>query len=345
MKKINVLVTAAGSACSINIIKSLKMVKKYKIFSADIYYNSVGAFRSYKGFIINKENNNKKYVNDLLKICVAEKIKILIPGFDTELEVLKNNENKFKKIGTLIIVGSKRLIEIANNKFELSNWLKENKFDYLKTYRLEDRKKIKSHLKFPFIIKPNSGTGQTGFDIIHNQRQYLALLEKLKFTNENFIAQQYLNENLDEFTATVSVGKNFEILGCNCSKRIISKGTSRVITYDNYDSVKKELIKIAKKIKSFGPINFQFKIKKKKIYIFEINARFSTTNYVRALVGYNEVDLIITHLLTGKSIPLKNPQKITALAYLEYSIIKTSEILSFKKKGVTKKNSILFNYL
>ena len=88
----------------------------------------------------------------MLKICVAEKIKILIPGFDTELEVLKNNENKFKKIGTLIIVGSKRLIEIANNKFELSNWLKENKFNYLKTYRLEDRKKIKSHLKFPFIV-------------------------------------------------------------------------------------------------------------------------------------------------------------------------------------------------
>ena len=102
---------------------------------------------------------------------------------------------------------------------------------------------------------------------------------------------------------------------------------------------------MAKKIKSFGPINFQFKIKKKKIYIFEINARFSTTNYVRALVGYNEVDLIITHLLTGKLIPLKNPQKITALSYWEYSIIKTSEILSFKKKGVTKKNSILFNYL
>ena len=57
MKKINVLVTAAGSACSINIVKSLKMAKKYKIFSADIYYNSVGALRSYKGFIINKENN------------------------------------------------------------------------------------------------------------------------------------------------------------------------------------------------------------------------------------------------------------------------------------------------
>ena len=67
MKNKIILVTGAGSFCAINIIKSLKSTNKYKIITTDIFPNSVGVFCSDKGFLVPKESEDGKFIDNLLK--------------------------------------------------------------------------------------------------------------------------------------------------------------------------------------------------------------------------------------------------------------------------------------
>jgi carbamoyl-phosphate synthase large subunit len=48
---------------------------------------------------------------------------------------------------------------------------------------------------------------------------------------------------------------------------------------------------IAQKLNSTGPLNIQCRLQDNKVYVFEINPRFSGTSPMRAIVGFNELDL------------------------------------------------------
>ncbi len=60
--------------------------------------------------------------------------------------------------------------------------------------------------------------------------------------------------------------------------------------------------KIALAIHSTGPINVQGRNTSKGFYVFEINPRFSSTTIMRAIVGFNEVDMMIQLKMFGKKV-------------------------------------------
>lgn len=55
----------------------------------------------------------------------------------------------------------------------------------------------------------------------------------------------------------------------------------------------KEVDVDAKEMASRGPLNIQCRKVEEKVYPFEINPRFSGTTSLRALVGYNEPDILV----------------------------------------------------
>ena len=52
-------------------------------------------------------------------------------------------------------------------------------------------------------------------------------------------------------------------------------------------------------------INVQCRLVDSIPYVFEINPRFSGTSYMRAMVGYNEPDILIKKHILGELIDLK----------------------------------------
>ena len=51
-----------------------------------------------------------------------------------------------------------------------------------------------------------------------------------------------------------------------------------------------------------GAVNIQCRMVESKVYVFEINPRFSGTTSLRAMVGYNEPDILIRKHLLGENI-------------------------------------------
>ena len=82
---------------------------------------------------------------------------------------------------------------------------------------------------------------------------------------------------------------------------LISSGYSQGHIGD-YPDLCHQAENIAKAVCSCGPLNIQARVRGDELLPFEINPRFSASTYLRALAGFNEVDLLLRYLCTGETV-------------------------------------------
>ena len=97
MKKINILVTGAGSGVGQSIIKSLKISKiNCNIISADISKYNAGLYRTKKSILVpkvEKKGTLSWYIKNLKKL----KINILMIGSEFDINFFSKYKNIIKK--------------------------------------------------------------------------------------------------------------------------------------------------------------------------------------------------------------------------------------------------------
>ena len=79
---------------------------------------------------------------------------------------------------------------------------------------------------------------------------------------------------------------------------MISSGISRG-DIGRFPEVTAQCKEIAKAIGARGPINIQCRLVDGVVKVFEINPRFSGTTSLRAMVGYNEPDILLRRHVYG----------------------------------------------
>jgi carbamoyl-phosphate synthase large subunit len=79
---------------------------------------------------------------------------------------------------------------------------------------------------------------------------------------------------------------------------LISSGYSQGLI-DDFPQVRAVAEKIAVAIGSTGPLNVQGRVRDGVLVPFEINPRFSASTYLRAMAGFNEVDLYLQFINDG----------------------------------------------
>lgn len=311
----NILVTGVRSVIGQGIVKSLKEYK-VNIYGCEYFpYTPVEKYLK-KNFLlpdIFKKKNLNIWKNQILKIIKFNKIHLLIPGTDFELNYFSNYQKFFEKNSNCkVLVSDKKVINIANNKWQSYNFFKKNNFSTPKTFLNLNQIKKK---KYPLIIKPKIGNGSKNIFLANN-------FEELKFFSnyvKNSIIQEFVKKNYDEYTAG-GFYKNNNIKSLIILKKKIKKGNTIKADIFSDEFVKNELEKMIKILKPNGPINIQFFYSKinKKIFFIEINPRFSGTTYFRTLLGYNELG----NLLNKKPINKLNN---------EYSVIRYHDEKKIKK--------------
>jgi carbamoyl-phosphate synthase large subunit len=81
---------------------------------------------------------------------------------------------------------------------------------------------------------------------------------------------------------------------------LISSGYSQGLI-DHFPELQTTAEKIADAIDSIGPINIQARVRGGRLIPFEINPRFSASTYMRAMAGFNEIDIYLRYL-TNQSV-------------------------------------------
>jgi carbamoyl-phosphate synthase large subunit len=136
---------------------------------------------------------------------------------------------------------------------------------------------------------------------------------------DEFIVQEYVGTPDCEYTVGVLHDMNGELVNSIAVKRIITSSLGNRLKIKNksgnskfgdqlvissgisqgeigkYVQVTKQCEEIAQKLNSKGPINIQCRFVDDKVYVFEINPRYSGTTSMRAMVGLNEPELMIRY--------------------------------------------------
>jgi carbamoyl-phosphate synthase large subunit len=317
-----------------------------------------------KGYLL-PPANNPDYIKALLELCSKEKIQAIFCGSEPELKVLNENRDIFVEGNIFLPMNSNKVIQICMNKSKTFKFLEENNFCVPQWKVLQFPSNLKYLEKFPLpaVIKPSIGGGGSANVFLAQNREEIKWFASylLRFVPE-VIVQEYIGTPDQEYTVGILSDLDGRLINSIAVKRYILSSLSNRIKIPNFTSRKElgsvlaissgisqgeigripEVIdpceKIALALKSCGPLNIQCRMAEGKVYVFEINPRFSGTTSLRAMVGFNEPDILIRRHLLGENI-------IPHFKYKEGIILRgLSEAMINRKKQCKKVKMIYGKY-
>lgn len=243
--------------------------------------------------------NEDNYIDEIIKVCKREDIRLVIPTIDTDLLLLSEERDRIEsESGAVVLIASTEVISICRDKINTQKFLEENGFKIPKMYSKEELDS--GGLEFPLFIKPKSGSSSINTFKVNN-------LEELA-TYRSLIKEPIVQDFLEGKEFTVDVFLDFDGNLITVVPRLrmatrsgeISKG--KIIKDREIIEDIKRLVEVLKPI---GHITVQLMKTNKGIEYIEINPRFgggapmsiqsgadSCANLYRLLMGesleYNE---------------------------------------------------------
>ena len=294
-----ILITGAGALLGQEIFHSLKhtsLISDLFIGFADPSPLAVGlhwADASHKLPLASADN----YIDALIELLRVNSYQFLIPGTDVELPKISCSRNLIEALtGCKVIVSSPDVIDIANDKLLTSAFLSSHEFSPPKSWSRESLMfEDFNLLPYPLIVKPRNGARSIGVLRVEEPAQ---LMEAVSAT-DNPVIQECIGSPDTEFTAG-SLSFDGKCYSTILLRRTLRDGNTWTAQVVNDRILQDSIAKISEALKPYGPCNFQFRLDSiGQPRIFEINARFSGTTYMRTLSGFDEVAWSILHAREG----------------------------------------------
>jgi carbamoyl-phosphate synthase large subunit len=312
---ITAMVTGAGALLGQGIIRSLQQSSlEIRTVSLDPSGHSAGLYWTDEAYRV-PFAHDPAYGERVEELIAKVRPDIVFVGIDVELPFFAENREKLERhYSTVILVSDPRVVQIADDKYLTYLFLKESGFPAPDSVLPEDKLELKmlvERVGFPLIVKPRVGARSIGMAIVENRTDLDRTLEG----RAGLIVQECVGSERDEYTASVLVFDNEPRASIVMRRDLRDGNTYRAFT-EQFTDLNMRVREWGAALAPFGPANFQFRVDANGVAkVFEINARFSGTTPLRALVGFNEVEMCADHLLNGSAI--EQPQ-IQCAAILRY---------------------------
>lgn len=324
-----VFVTGAGALLGQGIIKSLRLAEtNYQIVAADPDPRAVGLYWADMAYLVPLAKD-PTYVEKVCEILDKERPDAVLVGTDVELLIFAQHKSKFEsKYNTHVIVSPEEVIKIAEDKWLTYQFLSSNGFPCPRSVLPEGVNDLLNNCDFPLIVKPRSGARSIGLHKVNNMQE----LEQAIAITEEPIIQEEVSTSDQEYTSGITMidGKVEAIV---TMRRDLRDGNTYRAYIEPQASFNPFLSEVAKKLNGFGSLNFQFRTDGNVPKIFEINARFSGTTPLRAFAGYNEVDVILRHIVNGDEIPEVHLKPWIVLKYWSEILIDSDQVVKLESDG------------
>ena len=319
MNKIPVVVTGVGGGgYGRQVMKALRLANaRYKIIATDISPLSYGLYEADEHYLV-PSAESPQYMDSLIRICKLENTRVLIPGSEPELLVLTRNLSRLKQEGLIPLTNSVEVINICMDKHKLFNFLARNEIPCPRFKAILSESDVLDINYYPVVVKPSRSSGGSNMVFLAQDPEELTFFSSyLRKYGYEPLAQEYVGSHQEEYTIGILSIEGGEVLGSFALRRNITSGLSKrcilrdkmkgnmlVISsgisqgaVDEFHNIRKQAEHIASTLESQGPLNVQGRIVGDQLYVFEINPRFSGTTSIRALMGWNEPDILIKYYL------------------------------------------------
>lgn len=322
---INVLITGAGAATCVTVIKGLRCQKnsRIKIITCDMEPDSAGRYLS-DSFHLVPAASDPKFVERLLNICQKENVDLLIPIIDYEFLPIAREKEKFDKLGITVAISDKSAIEICIDKLKTFQFLCDKGLPSPWTQMPPD---FENNMKFPVIIKPIIGRATINVYLARNTEEYWFYSKKV---DGNFLVQDYMKGQ--ELTIDAISDFNGKYLGCCIRERTeIKAGQSYkgiVVNIPNISELVRHLLESLALKGARGPFCIQGFNTKEGFFFTEINPRFGAATILSIRAGFNSpLALLSLHFGNDPTCYLQGRSGVQMLRFWQELILENGQVL------------------
>lgn len=265
----NVLITAASRR--VPLVEAFKRALRDLGMRGSVLVTDVNpmspAVHVADGWYLVSMASDPNYTDELLAICEAERIGLVIPTIDDELVPVAKAITKFRDIGTQVAVSDQSTNALCADKYATCAYLRSHGIAAAETFLPHE---LPATRVFPLFIKPRVGRGGVGAFPIRNEQELRFFLEYVNAP----VVQEYLDG--PEFTIDMLCDFQGQPLSIVPRERVVI----RAGVIDRGRTVRdSRLIDLARSIAHVlplaGPVNVQCRMVEGWPIVFEINPRFS----------------------------------------------------------------------
>ena len=294
----NILITSAGKRVVLVQIfqRTVKELgQESKVYTADMKPEMAPACFVSDDYFKVPPCTSEDYIEELLRICKANNIGVIIPTIDTELLILANHIVLFEQHGIEVVVSDSDFVNTCRDKRLTEDYLEELGISVPK---LVD----KYHPVFPMFAKPYDGSLSANVHIIRNREE----LTNELLNDPKLIFMEYVNEKeYIEFTVDMYYGKDHLVKCIVPRERIeirageINKGITRKNEIVGF--LQEHMGKL-KGVRGSICIQLFYRESDHDIKGIEINPRFGGGYPLSYYAKANYADYIIREYLLGECI-------------------------------------------
>lgn len=198
-----------------------------------------------------------------------ERVDVIVPTIDTELEVLATHRQLFEEAGAAVLVSSSTVIEICGDKERSSRWFREQGFPVPAQYQVEEVAELPPSA-WPLFFKPKAGSSSIGAHAVTSMAEFeLALVRYGPGVVEELVVGE-------EYTMDCWIGVEGDCLGVVPRLRLetrageISKGIT--VDHEELDGRVRQILAAMTGVR--GPVTVQAMVGADGPRFIEVNPRF-----------------------------------------------------------------------
>lgn len=318
-----VLITGAGALLGQGIIRSLRRSSlDIEIVAVDPSPLSAGLYWADTRHAVPMARD-PAYLERIRAILARERPDAVLIGTDVELDVFaRNRESLERDFATHVIVSRPEVIAIADDKYLTYQFMRKHGFPCPASALAGEEDRIIDEVGFPLVVKPRVGARSVGVSVVHNRDE---LARAVAAAQSPPVIQECVATDAEEYTAGV-IGFDGRCPASIVMRRDLRDGNTYRAYVEDHPQLNATLRQIGEKLDPYGPVNFQFRLDGRDIKIFEINARFSGTTPLRAHAGFNEVEMVLRHVIHGDPIVQPTVEPMTILRHWSETVVRPGEL-------------------
>lgn len=334
------MVTGAGSGVGQGVLKALHIAGfPLTVVSADIAPMNVALYRADEAMLIPRVEAAGA-LETIIERIRSNRIDLVLIGSEFELEFFSLHRDVIsRESGAVVIVAPPRTVEIANDKWLTSEFLRENGLPYAESSipgGVDEAAATAASWGYPLIVKTRSGTSSRHVTIVRNADEVRATWPVTPKPMLQRVVDIPSSELHNEYTCSVFRTARGTVLGPFHARRTLRGGTSWHIEVDRFPNLDDLLLGIGHRLEFPGTLNVQLMMGVSGPVPFEFNARNSGTTAVRAHFGFNEPAMAVQSYFYGEEPEEPTIRKGVAMRYNEEVFIDNvlaSELVPNVSKG------------
>ena len=274
------MVTSAGTASAVSIIKALRLKFKHMIVlvAADCDPMAPGLHLADEA-VISQRFTEEGYLTWLKATIKAHGIKVIIPTYSKEIYYLTQHIDALHaETGVTAMLHIPQTYHICDNKFVFADFCAQHNLKVPKTWRIEAAlaEAEAGTITYPLFVKPATGSGSNDVARVNSKEDLVFWAHKYteKGNRDNMLVQQFIEGQ--EFTVDGFADRQHRAMVVSPRQRMSVKAGQMVkgVTVDAAP-FQASIERLCQLLPLSGVFNAQYMYDGSDYYLIEVNPRFA----------------------------------------------------------------------